>query len=51
MKKFRLVVASPWTWFVVYEYATNERDAVEKVNKQYAPHFEVLKDQVTEQIL
>jgi hypothetical protein len=48
MRLFRLVLASPQTEFVIYEYGINEHTVVDEANEQYGPEFVVLRDMVTE---
>ena len=48
MKDYRLVLAGEVSEFAIYVKAINEHEAVLQAGKQYAPHFEVLRDRSVE---
>ena len=48
MKDYRPVLAGETTEFAIYVKAINKHEAVVQAQKQYAPHFEVLRDRVVE---
>lgn len=49
-RKFRIVMVSPWTEFVVYEFGINAYEAERKANERYEGNFVAWKERTTEVI-